>query len=166
MTIYNNAEAAYFIMMLAPLIPVMYLDGIVDNMLKGIDEQVSSMRYNMFTSSSKVVMTYLLLPRYAIAGYLITTYFIRILNFALSLNRLVKVTRFKIDWYRIFKSVFCIIGAIGIAVLLEDINLVNPALIYLHLTLTAAIYIFLLRVFSCITHDDVIWVKSLFSRTP
>lgn len=165
-TIYNNAEAAYFIMMLAPLIPVMYLDSIVDNMLKGIDEQVSSMRYNMFTSSINVVMTYVLLPRYAIAGYLITTYFIRILNFALSLNRLVKVTRLKIDWYRIAKSVFCIIGAIGIAVVLEDINLANPAIIYLHLTLTAAIYIFLLRVFSCITHDDVIWIKSLFARTP
>ncbi len=162
MTIYHNSEAAYFIMVLAPLIPVMYLDNIVDNMLKGIDEQVSSMRYNMFTSLINVIMTYLLLPRFAIIGYLITTYFIRILNFALSINRLIKVTKLKIDWYGIVKSVFCVIGAIGIVILLEDINLVNPALIYLHLLLTAAIYLFLLRVFSCITHDDVIWVKSLF----
>ncbi len=165
MTIYNNSEAAYFIMMLAPLIPIMYLDNIVDNMLKGIDEQVSSMKYNMFTSLINIIMTYLLLPRYAIIGYLITTYITRILNFALSLNRLVRVTRLEIDWHRIVKSVFCIIGAIGIAVLLEDINLVNPTLIYLHLILTAAIYIFLLRVFSCITHDDILWVKSLFSKT-
>lgn len=166
MTIYNNSEAAYFIMMLAPLIPIMYLDNIVDNMLKGIDEQVSSMRYNMFTSLMNVVMTYLLLPRYAITGYLITTYLTRVLNFALSLNRLVRVTKLKIDFIRIVKSVFCIIGAIGIAVLLQDINLVKPTLVYLHLLLTAAIYIFLLRVFSCINHDDVIWFKSLFSKTP
>ena len=162
MTIYHNSEAAYFIMVLAPLIPVMYLDNIVDNMLKGIDEQVSSMRYNMFTSLINVIMTYLLLPRYAIIGYLITTYFIRILNFALSINRLIKVTKLKIDWYGIVKSVFCIIGAIGIVILLQDINLIKPTLIYLHLLLTTAIYLLLLRVFSCITHDDVIWVKSLF----
>ncbi|MEN6348714.1 MAG: oligosaccharide flippase family protein [Syntrophomonas sp.] len=162
MTIYNNTEAAYFIMMLAPLIPVMYLDNIVDNMLKGIDEQVSSMRYNIVTSSINVVMTYLLLPRYAIAGYIITTYFTKILNFALSINRLVKVTKLRIDVWGIVKSILCIIGAIGITVLLDDLNLVNPALIYLHLLLTAAIYIFLLRVFSCITHDDVMWIKSLF----
>jgi len=162
MTIYHNSEAAYFIMVLAPLIPVMYLDNIVDNMLKGIDEQVSSMRYNMFTSLINVIMTYLLLPRYAIAGYLITTYFIRILNFALSINRLIKVTKLKIDWYGIVKSVFCIIGAIGIVILLQDMNLVKPSLIYIQLLLTAAVYLFLLRVFSCITRDDVIWVKSLF----
>jgi len=56
----------------------------------------------------------------------------------------------------------CIIGAIGIVILLQDMNLVKPTLIYLHLLLTVAIYLFLLRVFSCITHDDVIWVKSLF----
>lgn len=162
MTIYNNTEAAFFIKMLAPLIPVMYLDNIVDNMLKGIDEQVSSMRYNIFTSLIGVVMTYLLLPRYAITGYIITTYFTKILNFALSLNRLIRVTKLKIDVYGIVKSIFCIIGAIGIAVLLDDLNLINPTLIYLHLVLTAAIYIFLLRVFSCITHDDIVWVKSLF----
>jgi stage V sporulation protein B len=162
MAIYNNADAAYFIMMLAPLIPVMYLDNIVDNMLKGIDEQVSSMRYNVFTSLISVVMTYLLLPRYAITGYIFTTYFTRIINFFLSLNRLVRVTKLRIDIYGIVKSVFCIIGAIGISVLLQDLNLINPTLIYLHLLLTAAIYIFLLRVFSCITHDDVIWLKSLF----
>ncbi|HWP97268.1 MAG TPA: oligosaccharide flippase family protein [Syntrophomonadaceae bacterium] len=162
MTIYNNTDAAYFIMMLAPLIPVMYLDNIVDNMLKGIDEQVSSMRYNMFTSLINVVMTYLLLPRYAITGYIITTYFTKTLNFALSLNRLIRVTNLRIDVYGIVKSILCIIGAIGITVLLKDLNLVDPTLIYLHLLLTAAIYIFLLRVFSCITHDDVIWVKSLF----
>ncbi|MEN6462520.1 MAG: oligosaccharide flippase family protein [Syntrophomonas sp.] len=162
MAIYNNAEAAYFIMMLAPLIPVMYLDNIVDNMLKGIDEQVSSMRYNIFTSLINVVMTYLLLPRYAIAGYLITTYFVKIINFGLSINRLIKVTKLTINIKEIVKSILCIIGAIGIALLLDDLNLVNPAMIFLHLLLTAAIYIFLLRVFSCITHDDVLWLKSLF----
>ncbi len=162
MAIYNNAEAAYFIMMLAPLIPVMYLDNIVDNMLKGIDEQVSSMRYNIFTSLINVVMTYLLLPKYAIIGYLITTYLVKILNFALSLNRLIKVTKLRIDLKEIVKSVLCIIGAIGISVLLDDLNLINPDLIYLYLLLTAAIYLFLLRVFSCITHDDVLWIRSLF----
>lgn len=162
MTIYNNAEAAYFIMMLAPLIPVMYLDNIVDNMLKGIDEQVSSMRYNMFTSVINVVMTYLLLPRYAIMGYIVTIYVTRILNFALSLNRLVKVTNLKIDFSGMVKSIVCIIGAIGIVVLLQDLNLVKTTLIYWHLLLSAAIYLLLLRVFSCITHDDVLWIKSLF----
>jgi len=140
----------------------MYLDNIVDNMLKGIDEQVSSMRYNIFTSLLNVVTTYLLLPRYAIAGYLIATYFVKILNFGLSLNRLLKVTKLTVDFQRIIKSLLCIVGAIGISVLLDDLNLVNASLIHAHLLLTAAIYIFLLRVFSCITHDDVLWIKSLF----
>lgn len=162
MAVYHNAEAAYFIMMLAPLIPVMYLDNIVDNILKGIDEQVSSMRYNIFTSVINVLMTYLLLPRYAIAGYLITTYSVKILNFGLSLTRLLRVTRLTIDFTGIVKSILCIVGAIGISILLEELSLANTTLIYLHLLLTAAIYLFLLRVFSCITHDDVLWIKSLF----
>lgn len=162
MAIYNNGEAAYFIMMLAPLIPVMYLDNIVDNMLKGLDEQVSSMRYNIITSLINVAMTYLLIPRYAITGFIVTTYFVKVLNFGLSLNRLIKVTKLRIDLKGMVKSILCIIGAIGISVILEDFKLINPTLIYLHLLLTAALYIFLLRVFSCITHDDVLWIKSLF----
>ena len=38
LAIYNSTDVAYYIRILAPLIPFMYLDDVVDNMLKGIGE--------------------------------------------------------------------------------------------------------------------------------
>jgi len=166
MAIYNSTDTAYFIKVLAPLVPFMYLDKIVDNMLKGIGEQVSSMQYNIFVSLINVGLVYLLLPKYAIAGYIIAIYFTRILNFSLSINKLIRVTSLRINLYGIVKAIFCMIVSIGVSDLflrlIPGSNLINTASLYGHLLLPAVVYLFLLRISSCITHDDIIWIKSLF----
>lgn len=165
MTIYKSKDAAYFIRMLAPLIPVMYLDDIVDNMLKGIGEQVSLMRVNILTSIISAVLIYSLLPKYAITGYIVTIYVVRILNFTLSLRKLLAATELKIDLFRIAKSMFSIIGAVNVSDVLiryfDASGIPIAGSLYFQIPLTALIYLLLLRVFSCITHDDVVWVKSI-----
>ena len=45
-----------YIKLLAPLIPLMYLDGSVDSMLKGLGQQVYSMRVNILDSLLSVVL--------------------------------------------------------------------------------------------------------------
>ena len=166
MSIYNSMDVAYFIKMLAPLIPFMYLDNIVDNMLKGIGEQMSSMRYNIVTSLINVGLIYLLLPRYAITGYIITIYLTRILNFILSLKRLIRVTSLSVDFISIIMSIFCIIGAISISDRLsgfiQNSHIITVPLLYFQIPFIVIIYLFFLRVFSCITHDDLMWARSLF----
>ncbi|MDR1734042.1 MAG: oligosaccharide flippase family protein [Oscillospiraceae bacterium] len=90
--IYGNTDAARYMQLLAPLVPVMYMDMSVDGMLKGLDQQKYSMRYNIMDSALCCVLVYLLLPRLAVKGYIIVLFTSEIFNFFLSIRRLLLVT--------------------------------------------------------------------------
>jgi len=90
--IYGSTDAARYLQLLAPLVPVMYMDMSVDGMLKGLDQQRASMMYNIIDSAICVVLVYLLLPRMAIKGYVIVLFVSEIYNFFFSIRRLLKVT--------------------------------------------------------------------------
>lgn len=89
--IYKSEEAAKYIKILSPLVPVMYTDMITDGMLKGLDQQVYSMKYNIIDSALCVVLVYFLLPKYSVTGYIIILYVSEIINFILSIGRLSRI---------------------------------------------------------------------------
>ena len=86
--IYKTNEAVQYIRILAPLVPVMYLDTVTDGMLKGLDKQFSSMIYNIIDSLICVILVYFLLPVYSVKGYIFILYISEIINFALSFSKL------------------------------------------------------------------------------
>ena len=95
-TVYPEAtDAGKYILMIAPLIPVMYLDTAVDAMLKGMGEHVYSMIVNIVDALISVILVAILLPRMGIMGYIITVYFTEILNGVLSITRLLMKSRVK-----------------------------------------------------------------------
>lgn len=89
--VYKTNEAAMYIKILSPLVPIMYTDMITDGMLKGLDQQVYSMKYNIIDSALCVGLVYYLLPKYSVTGYIIILYVSEIINFILSINRLRKI---------------------------------------------------------------------------
>ncbi len=90
-TVYKTNEAVTYIKILSPLVPVMYLDMITDGILKGLDQQVYSMRYNIIDSLLCVFLVIFLLPNYAVKGYIFILYSSEIINFYLSFGRLIKI---------------------------------------------------------------------------
>lgn len=110
--IYPRTEAGAYIWLIAPLIPIMYLDTAVDSMLKGLGEQVYSMGVNIVDSLSSVILVSILIPKYGIYGYLISVYFAETLNATLSITRLLKITSIKpLIKRRIFAPLFAVIVA-------------------------------------------------------
>lgn len=93
MTVYGSRDAGRYIRVLAPLVPVMYTDMCVDGCLKGLGQQVWSMGINILDALLGLVMTWRLLPRYALAAYIGIIYATELLNFALSAGRLIRVMR-------------------------------------------------------------------------
>lgn len=91
--IFHSEEAGRFIRLLAPLVPIMYTDMCVDGCLKGLGQQVWSMGINILDSLSGLVLIRLLLPRFALTGYLFVIAVTETLNFLLSSLRLVRVCR-------------------------------------------------------------------------
>lgn len=163
MIIFQSSDAAYFIRSLAVLAPFFYLDLITDSIMKGLGRHVSTMEYNLISSCVSVVLLYLLLPRYAIVGYLITVYCSKILNFTLSLNKLVHISDLDIDLFGILKAVLCIIASTQLTDLIVRLLPAFPGSLSLliQVALMVVLYGLFLRFLSCVSHEDVVWCRSL-----
>lgn len=110
--IYPNVNAGKYILMIAPLVPVMYLDTSVDSILKGLGEQVYCMGVNIVDALLSVILVWFLLPACGITGYIITVYFTEIVNATLSITRLMVVSKIK---FSVVDRVLKPLGAIVIA---------------------------------------------------
>ncbi|MBO5415337.1 MAG: polysaccharide biosynthesis protein [Clostridia bacterium] len=147
--IYPASDAGRYIRMIAPLIPIMYLDTAVDAILKGLGEQVYSMGVNIIDSLLSVILVVILLPALGINGYIITVYFTEIINATLSITRLLSVSQFKPRIARlVFAPLMAIIlssSAVKYLSLLPVFNLLTGSVqIISHIILSAIIYLLLL----------------------
>ena len=96
--IYHNLEIANFLVLLSPLVILIYLDKIIDAMLRGLDKQVGVMFCNIFDLVSTIILIYTLVPVFGIYGYIAIIAISEILNFTISIIQLYKVTHFKFDF--------------------------------------------------------------------
>lgn len=145
----HSAEAGKYIRLIAPLIPIMYLDTCVDSILKGMNEQLYSMQVNIVDSLLSVVIVFLLLPRIGIYGFIVELYVCEIINASLSIARLLKVVPIDVGTLReVFLPLICVIGATALARLILSgmgLSLIwNGGLLTLHILLSALIYLSLL----------------------
>lgn len=92
LALYDSPQAGKYLRWFAPLAAMLYCDIVTDAMIKGLGQQKASVRYNILTSAMDVALLYLLLPRYGISGYYFSFLVTHIINFALSLARLLRIT--------------------------------------------------------------------------
>ncbi len=97
--IYHNAEVGVFLKILSPLVVVMYLDSIVDGILKGLNQQASVMGINILDMGVSIVILSFLLPVIGINGYIVSIYVSESLNSILSFWRLKSVTNFQVNYF-------------------------------------------------------------------
>ena len=142
-TVYPNADGAgKFILMIAPLIPVMYLDTAIDAMLKGMGEHVYSMCVNIADAFISVILVALLLPRMGIYGYIVTVYFTEVLNATLSITRLLSKSKVKtraVLW--IGRALLCVIAATRL------VHILPLGGVWVRIVLAALSYVLLMTVF-------------------
>ena len=86
--LFASSEAGKYIRLLAPLIPAMYVDMVVDGCLKGLGQQGWSVGTNILDAGLGVLLVYTLLPIGALDAYIGIIYFNELLNLALSAARL------------------------------------------------------------------------------
>lgn len=116
--LYNSSQAGHYLKLFAPLIPMLYLDCIVDGMHKGLGQQIYCVRVNSFTNLLDVVLLFFLLPRFGMNGYLFTYAVTHAINFCLSLRKLLQLTELQPDWLFLLKAAFSLFGAAACAALL------------------------------------------------
>lgn len=125
---YRSAAAGEYLRVLAPIVPLIYLDVVVDSLLKGMDEQFNSMKYNFSDSLIRVVLILCFLRFFGMESYVCILFFSTIFNAALSLHRLLKVTNVRLSllWH-IILPLLCAIGSVWLGSrLLHGLSLSNP----------------------------------------
>lgn len=98
--VYDSYDAGHYIAMMAPVIPIMYLDHVSDSMLKGIGEHVYSMWVNISDSFLSIILVWVLIPRMGIMGYAVVIVAMEGYNFLLSALRLYSKIKFRIHIVR------------------------------------------------------------------
>lgn len=97
MLFYKSSEAAFFLKQIAPLAAIMYADGVVDAVLKGLNQEIHAMRYDIVLSAVSIILISTLIPVRGVGGYIAIVYISEMVNSYLSINRLMEVSNFKIS---------------------------------------------------------------------
>lgn len=158
----EDPNTAVYIKLMAPIVPIMYVDNCVDCILKGLNEQLSSMKYNIIDAAVSLVLVTFLLPITGIAGYVIIICTSEILNFILSFGRLVKITKFKINVANCF--IKPIIAAVVSCIVCAVVPVQNTVLLVVAIALQLAVYLLILALVRGLSRDDVAWFKKIFKK--
>ena len=128
---------------MAPLTPILYLDIVADALLKGMDQQLSVLRYSIIDSSLSVILLYTLLPIFGLKGYITVLFFTSFVNAALSISRLTAVTRIHFKMWEWIGRPLTAAGVAGTITFFASANWTfSPALqCILGISLLAAVYL-------------------------
>ena len=158
----EDPNTVIYIKLMAPIVPIMYVDNCVDCILKGLNEQLSSMKYNIIDAAVSLVLVTFLLPVTGIAGYVVIICTSEILNFILSLNRLVKITKFKINVCNCF--IKPIAAAVVSCTVCELVPISGAVSLGFGIAAQIAVYLIVLLIVKGLSKDDVKWFKKIFKK--
>ena len=167
--LYSSSEAGNYISLLAPLIPVMYLDHTTDALLKGLGQQLYSMTVNILDAAASTLLVWILVPHYGIMGYVFVIIIMEIVNFGLSAVRMLNLSGMKprlAAW--VLKPILCIIGSTSVTKLVFShlpISLPAPLTLTLHISVSALIYVSLLKLIRAFDVEDGKWLKGIINRS-
>ena len=68
--LYHSREAGFYLRVLGPAMPLMYLESMVDGAMKGMGEQKAVFRYSLWDAVLRIAGVLLLLPRWGMKGFL------------------------------------------------------------------------------------------------
>jgi len=167
--VYKNSEASRYIGVFAVLVPLMYLDTVVDGMLKGLGEQLASMKYNIIDAAISVFLVYTLLPHMGVSGYIVCVFITELVNDVLSLSRLISVTNVKIPVFRaVVSPLLSVVGACAAS------HLVLKALPFefFHISVETVcgilimliFYVNFLFIFHALSREDINWFCGIFKK--
>lgn len=157
LSLYQNADAALYLALYAPLAPMLYCDAIIDAMNKGLGQQKICVRVNILTAVLDVLFLFLLLPRYGMIGYFISFLVTHLLNFILSLILLIRTAKIPLSLKTPCLAIFATLVAISLCSLI-----VHPIVGCVGYIL---LFFSLLTLLGVISRQDIFWLKGLM-RAP
>ena len=163
--LYPGSGAGRYIFILAPVIPMFYIDFVVDNLLKALGHQVTSLKFNTIDAFFRTLLVLALLPFTGTAGYVLIIYAGSALNAALSLAKLLRVSGVRLDIRRwLLLPALCSALSGSVSLLLSRLLPSTAIFFAISIMINIILYISLLYITHSITRSDIIWFCSPFRR--
>ena len=155
--VYNDLQVGGIVRMLAPIVPLMYLDSVCDGLLKGLDEQFSVFRNAMLDSLGRLGLIMIILPRYSVAGFVGIMYLSNAFTCLMNLFRLKKVSGAEVKWYRwlFLPLVFSLLMGNIVSLILKPIAIHKLVYTCIFSLIMAVSYVVFVVKFKCLTVDDL-----------
>lgn len=165
MIIYDSAEVGFLLQVLAPLMPVMYLESVVDGILKGLNQQTSSLLYSVADSVVRIILIFVMVPIRGMEGFLFVMIVSNLLTSFLNIHRLLSVTGLKIKWGQwIIKPILAMATSSMFSLLLLRVPAIAslPQLAYVVIlgVLAAGLYCLILPLIGCVTKEDLQLIRT------
>ena len=154
--LYQDSAVGAHLRRYSLLVPMLYCDAITDAMTKGLGQQRACVRYNICTSAMDVALLFLLLPRYGMGGYFFSFLVTHLLNFGLSLRRLLKISGVSIP----FSVPALTMAAAGFGVL--GAGLLEG--VWGRIIAFLGLFGSLLTLFGVLSRADLRWLRGLIKR--
>ena len=88
--LYHDAQAGRYVQVLGFVAPFMYLESMVDAILKGMGEQLATFRYSVLDSILRIAGILWLMPQYGMPGFLAVMTASNLLTCGLNTGRMVR----------------------------------------------------------------------------
>ncbi len=96
--LYHDEQVGVYLRVLGPLMPCMYLESMVDGVLKGLGQQMAVFRYGLWDSLLRIGGVILLLPRWGMMGFLAVMLASNLFTCTLNTHRMLKSAQMKMRW--------------------------------------------------------------------
>lgn len=171
--LYKSDEIGPLLRTLSIIVPFIYTEVIADGILKGLNEQVSCLRYSIIDSIMRITLIYFLLPIKGIYAFVGITIISCILTSTLSFNKLLETThlRFKLTSWIIKPAIAAFFSATYSRLIIYKLLRYSFGLttkVILGISMTVALYIPLLFLIQTLSIEDLSWLKrqlKLFKTT-
>lgn len=156
--LYHSEDVGRLLRVLAPLVPIMYVESVVDGILKGLNQQSSSLRYSVTDSALRILLIFLLVPLRGMQGFLCIMVFSNLFTCGMNVRRLCRVSKVHIRWKQwVFLPFIAAVGSVGVARLLwswTGLSSLWGELLFGG-TLTTVLYVPALFKLGCLSRDDL-----------
>lgn len=154
---YKDNDVGILLRLLAPLIPLMYLDSISDGILKGLDQQNYTFITSVTDSAMRIVLILLILKSKGLLGFIGIMYFSNIYTCFLHVSRLIKISGARLKFIKqIFMPLaFAFAFTLFIDTVLRPLGLSNLVYIILLVMLSGFAYFLYLFLTKTVTVDDI-----------
>ena len=165
--VYGDTAAADYLRMLAPLMPVMFLDTVTDSILKGLGKQFYTMCVNIADAAVSVLLVAVLVPKMGIVGYIVVIYVSECVNTLFSIGKLCACVDFRARPYKwLLAPLAAAAGAARIAVLvLSRLGLAASwGELCLAFVLFALCYGAFCALLGALGREELCWLKNIFRK--